>query len=335
MLSTRRGTLSSPGLRRWGDVPRAGRTCYGGGVLTTPDAARAHRRHKRRRQIISDRMAALGWSQEELARQAGVDKSTISRVLKGERTPQTSTLERLAVALNVPLLALMGEGEGQDGTGTGGGDAVVTTREGLSSGPTSPIPLGPETGQAGGRTSGGPTAAPVHTYPGYVLGERIDPRDHATRPAALGETRRRALDVGDGSAARIGTTGEEFALLVTDSTLSHVETDGGVVAAGWTLFVNTVDRALLHTPARVVAARSRAGELVAGYLSRDPESDDGGWLVTDAHVQHPVPPDGLLGAVMLFDPPRYTTSRPRRTGTTPGTAGEVAPTFLHSTPAAP
>lgn len=270
--------------------------------------------------VVRERLAPYG-CKSRLAVATGHSRSTINGWMQGNRgllIPEN--LAGVARFLETTPEALLEEARHRAGVQNGhlsGGDTVVSPRQGLSTGVLSPIPLGPERGRAGHGTTGGPTAAPLHVYPGYALGERVDPRDHATWPAALGERRRRALDVGDGSASRVGTTGDEFAILVTDSTLSHVETDGGVVSAGWTCFVNTSDTALVHAPARVVVGMSRAGELVAGYLSRDAGSDDDGWLLEDAHVRHPVAPGDLLGAVVLFDPPRYATSRRRMSIPTP------------------
>lgn len=53
-----------------------------------------------------------GYSQIELARRAGVDKSLVSLVESGKRNPSPTIIRKLADALGCPLYALLGpEGE--------------------------------------------------------------------------------------------------------------------------------------------------------------------------------------------------------------------------------
>jgi transcriptional regulator with XRE-family HTH domain len=43
-----------------------------------------------------------GWTQEELSERSGVQAGEISRMEAGKRDPQVSTVEKLAVALELP-----------------------------------------------------------------------------------------------------------------------------------------------------------------------------------------------------------------------------------------
>lgn len=54
----------------------------------------------------------------DLAKVAGIAFSAVSEIEKGERVPRADTLERLAVALNVPACWLVfGDGPAPDGWG--------------------------------------------------------------------------------------------------------------------------------------------------------------------------------------------------------------------------
>jgi predicted transcriptional regulator len=50
------------------------------------------------RDIIKDRMA-LGWSQRELARRAGIRPETLCRIESGQTTPTVATVQRIDDAL--------------------------------------------------------------------------------------------------------------------------------------------------------------------------------------------------------------------------------------------
>jgi transcriptional regulator with XRE-family HTH domain len=52
---------------------------------------------------------AKGWSQEDLADQAGIHRTYISSVERGLRNPTITIAEKLAVALGVPLTELVAE----------------------------------------------------------------------------------------------------------------------------------------------------------------------------------------------------------------------------------
>jgi transcriptional regulator with XRE-family HTH domain len=58
---------------------------------------------------------AKGWSQEEFAHQAGLHRTYVSDLERGARNPTIEVVERLAVALDVPVGALL------DRQKTGGG----------------------------------------------------------------------------------------------------------------------------------------------------------------------------------------------------------------------
>ncbi len=57
-----------------------------------------------------------GWSQEELAAAAGLDRTYISGLERGVRNPALRTQQRIAQALSVPLAELLAE-ENQGGGG--------------------------------------------------------------------------------------------------------------------------------------------------------------------------------------------------------------------------
>jgi transcriptional regulator with XRE-family HTH domain len=53
-----------------------------------------------------------GWSQEQLAEAAGLDRTYISGLERGTRNPALSTQERIAAALGVTLHELLKQAEG-------------------------------------------------------------------------------------------------------------------------------------------------------------------------------------------------------------------------------
>jgi DNA-binding XRE family transcriptional regulator len=52
---------------------------------------------------------ARDWSQDDLARRAGVDRKTVNRIEKGHFSPSLDTLVRLSVALGCRLSDLVGK----------------------------------------------------------------------------------------------------------------------------------------------------------------------------------------------------------------------------------
>lgn len=54
---------------------------------------------------------ANGWSQEELAFEAGLHRTYISQVERGIRNPTITVVEKIAVALAVPISCLLSNGD--------------------------------------------------------------------------------------------------------------------------------------------------------------------------------------------------------------------------------
>ena len=54
-----------------------------------------------------------GWSQEELALRADVHRTYIGGIERGERNPTLTTMARLAMALDQPLVSLLKVEEGE------------------------------------------------------------------------------------------------------------------------------------------------------------------------------------------------------------------------------
>jgi transcriptional regulator with XRE-family HTH domain len=82
------------------------------GVLLLPDSSADGRRRPTLARYVAGRVADLrrhhGISQQALAEQVGVNRSTITRFESGETSdPPLSLIERLAVALGVPARDLM------------------------------------------------------------------------------------------------------------------------------------------------------------------------------------------------------------------------------------
>ena len=59
-------------------------------------------------QIVKSLRLERGWSQQEVADRAGLNKMTISQYENGKRKPSFEVIEALAVILNVDLIYLMG-----------------------------------------------------------------------------------------------------------------------------------------------------------------------------------------------------------------------------------
>ena len=56
---------------------------------------------------VRDFREARGWSQDRLALEAGLSKDGVSRIERGYRSPRLDTLEAIAGALGLPLMALI------------------------------------------------------------------------------------------------------------------------------------------------------------------------------------------------------------------------------------
>jgi transcriptional regulator with XRE-family HTH domain len=52
--------------------------------------------------LILDKLEELQWSQRQLARASGVSSGAINNLLRGESTPETTTVEKIADALSIP-----------------------------------------------------------------------------------------------------------------------------------------------------------------------------------------------------------------------------------------
>ncbi|MEY2741473.1 MAG: helix-turn-helix transcriptional regulator [Ilumatobacteraceae bacterium] len=58
---------------------------------------------------LAEMRHARDWSQDDLARRAGVDRKTVNRIEKGHFSPSLDTLVRLSVALGCRLSDLVGK----------------------------------------------------------------------------------------------------------------------------------------------------------------------------------------------------------------------------------
>src|SRR5436305_13835502 len=78
---------------RWPTLPRTGRLCWLQGRRVRPMATRRHG--------LAQRRKAVGYSQEQLAEQLGVDRTTVIRWETGETEPQPWQWPNLADALKI------------------------------------------------------------------------------------------------------------------------------------------------------------------------------------------------------------------------------------------
>jgi transcriptional regulator with XRE-family HTH domain len=62
-------------------------------------------------QAIQSRRLYLGLSQQDLARDAGIDRAYISNIEQAKRNPSFSALENLASGLKMRLSSLLGKAE--------------------------------------------------------------------------------------------------------------------------------------------------------------------------------------------------------------------------------
>jgi len=62
-------------------------------------------------ELIKNKRQATGLSHEALAVAAGIDRSTVSLIESGKRTPSLTTAERLATALGEKLSDLIAEAD--------------------------------------------------------------------------------------------------------------------------------------------------------------------------------------------------------------------------------
>ncbi|WP_206951008.1 helix-turn-helix domain-containing protein [Trinickia acidisoli] len=64
---------------------------------------------KRLGQRIAEQRKALGWTQDQLAEQVGVDTETVSRFERGVAVPSLLTLDKLATVLSTSVSSLLSE----------------------------------------------------------------------------------------------------------------------------------------------------------------------------------------------------------------------------------
>jgi transcriptional regulator with XRE-family HTH domain len=81
-------------------------------VPTRRAAALAQRRRERLAENVRRVRLSLGWTQDELAQQAGVDRKSINRLENAAYSPSVDRLFLVADALGVSGSALLDEGDG-------------------------------------------------------------------------------------------------------------------------------------------------------------------------------------------------------------------------------
>ena len=79
-------------------------------LVDDPGAAKACRVAQRLALLLHESMAADGCSMRRLARESGVDVSTVKSVLDGTYGPRLDTAVRLLVARGIPLTQLTSDG---------------------------------------------------------------------------------------------------------------------------------------------------------------------------------------------------------------------------------
>jgi hypothetical protein len=259
-------------------------------------------RRRRRRALIFDRMAELRLNQKDLGDRSGLSKSAITRVLKGDRNPQTRTLERLAAALEVPLAHLVDPpaeagvsrdrsdvSGGTEGAG-GGREAILTGGTGRgTSASAAKAPRATTTDESR-------RAAPAVWYPIYHWGVRVDPRLTAIPPRST--YLERPLPVGV-ETERIGEDG--FGLMLNDASLSNWEgAEGQPLNRGWVVWCNPEVRPGVQDGDLVVASDSARG-LIAGVYR---QSEEDVYLETDdadlpEQERRRTEPEHVLGPIVM------------------------------------
>jgi transcriptional regulator with XRE-family HTH domain len=255
-------------------------------------------RRRRRRALVLDRMAELHLSQTDLGTRAGLSKSAVTRILKGDRNPQTRTLEQLAAALEVPLAHLVDPPErphvAPQERDTARRAVILT-----SGGQRSPDP----SDRAGARADEHRQSGLIVWYPVYLWGMRVDPRRHELAPA--GSFHERPVPVG-AETERIGAGG--FGLHLNDDSLSNWEgAEGQSLGCGWIVWCDPQARAGVQDGDLVVAGDPARG-LIAGVYRQVGEeayleTDDAGLREQErrrtepGHVLGPVAMATLVGGV--------------------------------------
>lgn len=60
---------------------------------------------------VRELRVARGWSQDQMANEAGLSKDAVSRIERGDRSPRLDTLQRIGAAVGVSLPKLVDFGE--------------------------------------------------------------------------------------------------------------------------------------------------------------------------------------------------------------------------------
>jgi transcriptional regulator with XRE-family HTH domain len=240
-------------------------------------------------------MAALGLTQRDLGERAGLSKSAITRILKGERNPQTRTLERLAAALEVPLAQLVEPPE-QLGAAARPGRARAPV---LTSGTRPTGPGGTGAAELAVPPDDRRSGALAVWYPVYYWAMRVDARRPEAAPQ--GTYFERPVPVGE-ETERIGEAG--FGLLLLDASLSNWEgAEGQPLGRGWIVWCNPDARGGVQDGDLVVAEDPARGLLAAVYRQTG-ATDDGPYLETDdadlrEQVRRRTAAEQVLGPVVM------------------------------------
>lgn len=253
-------------------LPTCRREGNGRGTVVPVSSTGDEVRGRRRRDLILHRLVELRLTQTELGEQAGLSKSAITRVLKGDRNPQTRTLERLAAALSLPLAQLVDPPEFSAHDRELSDDARAPRDAILTSGSV-PRPAGRSSSARRSTATDAARGGQAVWYPVYRWGMRVDPRrrDIARRGTYL----ERPVPVGD-ETERIGPEG--FGLELNDASLSNWEgAENQPLGREWIVWCNPDARDGVQDGDLVVAADPTRG-LHAGVYR---ETDDGLYLETD------------------------------------------------------
>lgn len=80
-------------------------------------------------QKIKEARKKKGLSQSELAEKSGVSQPAISKIERGDRSPNIITIGMLAAALDIPVSELMGDTDAKESPAAGTGDGTDGLRE--------------------------------------------------------------------------------------------------------------------------------------------------------------------------------------------------------------
>ena len=265
--------------------------------------------------MILHRLVELRLTQTDLGARAGLSKSAVTRVLKGDRNPQTRTLERLAAALALPLAQLVDPPQFR-ATDQEPGDDRRSAREAISTSGTPPRPSSRSSPSRRSATLDAGRAKPAIWYPVYRWGVRVDPRRRDAAPR--GTYQQRPVPVGD-ETERIGPNG--FGLELNDASLTNWEgAENQPLGRGWIVWCNPDARDGVQDGDLVVADDPARGLLAAVYRQTEDachlETDDAG--LRD-QVRRRTEAEHVLGPVVMATLPGGVPRR-RQRGVRPGEA---------------